>query len=211
MAELIAVSTGQARPIPGKKAKTGIYKEPVAGPVTIGRQGIADDAVLDRKHHGGVDQAVYLYFQADYDWWAPELGYAPEPGLFGENLTIAGTDSASIAVGDRFRIGALLLEVTSHRTPCMTFAAKMDDKFWVKRFHRANRPGAYCRVLAEGAVEAGMDVEIIPYPGDRISVAQFMALDGKRQIEPELMRRALTAPIHHKMRADYEQRLATLF
>jgi MOSC domain-containing protein YiiM len=209
--QLIGVSIGHPRPIPGHQAKTGIFKEPVAGPVVITAQGIPDDAILDRRHHGGLDQAIYVYFQDDYEFWAGELGYAPAPGHFGENLTISGADSATICIGDRFAIGEVLLEVTYHRTPCMTFAAKMGDPRWVKRFHRALRPGAYCRVLAPGPVEAGMAVDILPYGGERISVAELMSYDVVKDIPLDFLRRAVTTPIREKTRFKYETRLSSLF
>lgn len=208
--KLVSVSVGQPRPIPGMRAKTGIYKEPVQGPVEIKTLGIAEDAVLDTRHHGGRDQAIYVYFQDDYDWWSGELGYAPQPGLFGENLTIAGTTSAETAIGDRFAIGDTLLEVTYYRQPCLTFSAKMGDPRWLKRFQRANRPGAYCRVLAEGTVTAGMDVRITAYAGERVTVSELMALDGK-DIPLDFIRRAVTTPIREKTRFKYETRLASLF
>lgn len=211
MATLLAVCVGKAEQIAFYSPLTGINKRPVSGPVAIGPQGIGEDAILDTRHHGGRDQAIYVYFQEDYDFWAGELGAAPEPGLFGENLVIAGTGSAKTAIGDRFAIGTCLLEVTYHRTPCMTFAAKMGDRRWPKRFHRANRPGAYCRVLAPGAVEAGMAVAITPYQGERISVSELMAFDGVADIPLDFLRRAVTTPIREKTRFKYETRLADLF
>lgn len=208
---LHSVNRGKPEPIPAKSSLTGIFKRPVGGSVEIDIQGLRDDAVIDRRHHGGVDQAIYAYFTDDYDWWAGELGDTLQPGTFGENLTISGVEGRAVAVGDRFAIGPVLLEVTSHRTPCMVFAARMGDPRWVKRFHRAGRPGAYCRVITPGAVEAGMPVSYEPYAGERITVSELMALDGTREIDPGFMRRALTAPVHYKMRADYETRLARLF
>ena len=210
MASLKSVNIGSPQTIPTKTAKTGIYKVPVAG-ASLTPQGVAGDAVLNRKHHGGVDQAVYLYFADDYQWWARELGALPVPGTFGENLTIEGVEGRSVAVGDRFLIGPAILEVTSHRTPCNVFALRMGDPGFVRRFHRANRPGAYCRVLTAGTVTPGNPVEHVPYEGERITVSELMALDGVREIDPQFMRRALTAPVHHKIRADFENRLARLF
>jgi MOSC domain-containing protein YiiM len=210
MASLVAVCIGRAEHIQGYSPLTGINKQPVAGPVHLDAQGIAEDAILDRKHHGGRDQAIYVYFEDDYDWWARH-GVTPAPGLFGENLVISGAASANTAIGDRFAIGNAVLEVTYHRTPCMTFAARMGDKFWVKRFHKANRPGAYCRVLVPGAVEAGMDVTITPYEGERITVSDLMAFDVTKDIPVAFMRRAVTTPIREKTRFKYETRLADLF
>lgn len=210
MAKLLAVCVGKAEHIAGYSPLTGINKRATAGLVAIGPQGIADDAILDRQHHGGLDQAIYVYFQGDYDWWAQE-GVESEPGLFGENLVIEGPISANTAIGDRYTIGDCVLEVTYHRTPCMTFAAKMGDKLWVKRFHRANRPGAYCRVLVPGTVEAGAEVIVGPYAGERITVSQLMEFDGAKDIPLDFLRRALTTPIREKTRFKYETRLADLF
>lgn len=211
MHQLLAVCCGTPQPIPGKKAKTGIFKTPVEAPVAIDTLGLAGDAVMDRKHHGGVDQAVYLYFADDYRWWAGQLGDTPLPGTFGENLLLEGFEGRAVAVGDRFGLGAVELEVTSHRTPCLTFSARMGDPRWAKRFHRANRPGAYCRVLATGEVAAGMAVTYTPFAGPRITVAELMALDGVREPDPAILRRALAAPLHHKLRDDFASRLARLF
>lgn len=210
MPSLLSVNVGTAQHIEGYRPLTGIIKLPVET-ADIGRLGIASDAICDRKHHGGADQAIYVYFADDYQFWATELNRRLEPGTFGDNLTISGVEGHSVAVGDRFAIGAVLLEVTSHRTPCMTFAARMGDKGFVKRFHRAGRPGAYCRVLETGTVQPGQDVDYQRYAGERITVAELMALDGQRQLDPDFMRRALTAPVHYKMRADYEDKLASLF
>ncbi len=210
MAKLLSVNVGVPRNIPGTGTLTGIYKEPVAGPVAIGRDGIADDVIADRHHHGGADQAIYVYFQDDYDFWSGE-GIETMPGLFGENLSIEGPDSATTAIGDRFVLGDCVLEVTYHRTPCMTFSAKMGDPRWLKRFHRARRPGAYCRVLVPGAVEAGMAVIVTPYDGERISVSEIMGFDGVADIPRDFMARAVTTPIREKTRFKYENRLASLF
>jgi MOSC domain-containing protein YiiM len=208
---LQSINVGQARPIPGMKALTGIFKEPVMGSVSITRNGIAEDAICDRRHHGGVDQAIYVYFAEDYQFWSDELGAAQAPGTFGENLTLSGAESASTAIGDRIIIGDLVLEVTYHRTPCMTFAAKMGDPGFVRRFHRAGRPGAYCRVIAPASIEAGLPVTYRRYEGERITVRELMALDGVRELDPAFMRRAVTTPLRDKTRFKYEDLLARLF
>ena len=211
MAILASVNIGRPQPVPGKSAKTGIYKTPVEGDVAITREGVAGDAVMDSRHHGGRDQAVYLYFADDYAWWSKELGRDIAPGPFGENLTIGGVEGRQVAVGDRFTIDKAVLEVTSHRTPCNVFALRMGDPKFVRRFHQAGRSGAYCRVITEGAVHAGQPVRHAPFAGERTTVAELMALDGVRDPDPAILRRALLAPVHYKMRADFEERLARLF
>ena len=209
--KLLAVNLGKPERIPSKTGMTGIFKRPQTGPMRIGKLGLEGDAVLDRKHHGGVDQAIYVYFQSDYDFWDKEMGTNIQPGTFGENLTIDGVNGMAVCVGDRFAIGAAVLEVTSHRTPCSVFAARMGDPKWVKIFHRAGRPGAYCRVIVEGAVEAGMDVGYQKFAGEQVTISELMALDGVREIPRTTIERALRAPVHYKTRDDYEARLASLF
>jgi MOSC domain-containing protein YiiM len=213
MAILLSVNIGQPRPMPPKSSMTGIYKEPVPedAEVTITKHGLEGDAIINRKHHGGVDQAVYVYFNDDYTYWTKTLEREIAPGTFGENFTLGGVEGRSVCVGDRFTVDKVVLEVTSHRTPCKVFALRMDDTSWVKQFFKAGRPGAYCRVIEPGQVHAGAPVRHIPFEGERISVSQLLALEGEREMEPELMRRILKTPIHHKMRADFEQRLAQLF
>jgi MOSC domain-containing protein YiiM len=210
MTEMRIASVNLGRPlhIPGHNALTGIVKTPLGGPVAIGPLGLEGDAVMDKKNHGGLDQAVYLYGAPDYAFFAKELGRPLEPGLFGENLTVAGLESATVNIGDQFEIGDLLLEATSSRNPCATFAARMNDPLWVKRFFDAARPGFYARVLRPGAVEAGMNVQYLPYKGERVPVTELMR-DYKNPA-PERMRWLLKAPIHRDLAAKYEAALAQL-
>lgn len=210
MAQLLSINIGRPEHVPGHRAPTGIIKRPVAGRVEISMLGLPGDAIIDRKHHGGPDQAVYIYLQSDYDFWAGELGRPLDPGTFGENLTISGVDGDSLSVGDRFAIGSVLLEVTSHRTPCNTFAARMGDKTWAKRFFKAKRPGAYARVLTEGVVQSGQEVDYTPFAGEPVLVSDLLALEGQREIEVDTLKRGLASPIHPKIRADFEKRLAAL-
>lgn len=208
MPRLLSVNVGAPQLLAGSQSPTGIVKVPRSGPVPVDAAGVLGDAVMDRRHHGGIDQAVYLYLQSDYEFWATELGALPAPGTFGENLTIAGLAGADLCVGDRLEIGDVLLEITSHRTPCNTFARRMGDRQWIRRFHKARRPGAYLRVLAAGMLEAGMAVAYTPFGGERVTLAEFMALDGAREIPEATMRRFLATPVHYKTRADFEARLA---
>ncbi|HEY4199014.1 MAG TPA: MOSC domain-containing protein [Devosiaceae bacterium] len=205
--KLLHVNIGKPEHIPGHRAKTGIIKLPLPGPVMIGPLGLAGDAVLDKKHHGGPDQAVYIYGEPDYDFWRQELGRDLPPGLFGENLTIAGLESQKMLIGDRLEIGDVVLEVTSPRVPCNTFAARMDDKLWVKRFFAVNRPGVYARVLKTGSVEAGMDVRHIPFAGEAVPAIELMS-DYKKPA-PDRMRWLLKAPIHRDLVARYRELLAS--
>lgn len=203
MPNLLSVNVGSPQVLLGSATPTGIVKLPRTGPVMIDEMGVLGDAVLDKKHHGGRDQAVYIYLQSDYDWWADSVGPLT-PGTFGENLTISNLSGDTLAIGDRLQIGDVLLEVTYHRTPCATLGRKMGDPRWVKRFAKALRPGAYTRVLAPGTVEAGMAVGYTPFAGERVTVSELMATDGMRERPRELMERVLRTPIRDKTRLKYE-------
>ena len=147
---ILSINIGSARTIGNANVsgQTGIYKLPVAGPVQVTADGLADDAIVDTRNHGGPDQAVYVYGGADYAWWAAELGRELAPGTFGENLTISDLESAPLAIGDRLHIGGVILEVTAPRIPCWKLAQRMGDPGFVKRFRAAERPGA---LLPRGA------------------------------------------------------------
>ncbi|MFN3501079.1 MAG: MOSC domain-containing protein, partial [Allorhizobium sp.] len=194
-----AVCLGRPEILPGKKYKTGINKLAIQGPVMVDAEGLVGDAILNRKHHGGVDQAVYIEGSIDLDWWQGELGRDLPYGTFGENLVIEGVESAMLAAGDRLAIGEVLLEVTSARIPCATFAAKMGEPTFVKRYTRAGRPGAYARVLQGGMVEAGQSVEFTPWSGDRVTMREMMASFGRRLSETDRAR-YMAAPVHYKVK-----------
>ncbi|MFC5755135.1 MOSC domain-containing protein [Rhizobium sp. GCM10022189] len=197
--KILAVCRGSAERLPGKSYRTGIFKHAVAGGVMIDAEGLVGNAICNRKHHGGVDQAVYLEGSASLDWWASQFGHPVEPGTFGENLVIEGLDNRDVAVGDRFMTGGVILEATSCRIPCATFAARMNDPKFVKRYTRAARPGIYCRVISNGIVEAGMPVDHRPFSGARVTMPEMMETFGRRLSAADRSR-YLAAPIHYKLR-----------
>jgi MOSC domain-containing protein YiiM len=156
---------------------TAIDKRPVAGPVQVGPHGLIGDRQSDSRHHGGAECAVYLYADEDAARWADELGRDIPPGLFGENLRTTGVDVSGAVVGQRMRIGraGLVVEVTAPRNPCATFARRMGEPRWVRRFTEGRAPGAYLRVLTPGTVAVGDEVEVMHVPAHGITVADVMA------------------------------------
>ena len=196
--KILAVCLGRPEILPGKKYKTGINKLAIQGPIMVDAEGLVGDAILNRKHHGGVDQAVYIEGSIDLDWWKSELGRDLPYGTFGENLVIEGLESAMLAAGDRLVIGEVLLEITSPRIPCATFAAKMREPTFVKRYTRAARPGAYARVLQGGMVGAGQAVTFQPWSGDRVTMREMMATFGRRLSDADRAR-YMAAPVHYKV------------
>ncbi|MFJ4963105.1 MOSC domain-containing protein [Streptomyces sp. NPDC088729] len=199
--KLLSVNVGRPRPAPsagGPGGLTGIDKRPVDGPVSVfdpgakgtGGSGLAGDAVCDLRHHGGSDQAVYAFAREELDAWERTLGGRTlANGAFGENLTTEGVDVSGARIGERWRVGAeLLLEVTSGRIPCRTFADHLGEQGWVRRFTREAAPGAYLRVIEPGAVRAGDPVEIVHRPDHEVTVAlQFRAVTTERSLLPALL------------------------
>jgi len=207
---LLSVTVGRETPIEGarKSGKTGIFKRPVEDPVEITPGGLAADTISDTKNHGGIDQAVYVFGAPDYEWWSEELGRDLPPGTFGENLTVSDLESAALCVGDRLRIGPVVLEVTAPRIPCLTLAVRMGDPAFLKRFRRAERPGAYCRVVRAGEVRANDPVEYTPYAGERVPVLEVFRAFFEPDPGEETLRRQLEAPIAVRARRAYEEQLA---
>jgi MOSC domain-containing protein YiiM len=195
---------------------TGIDKRPVEGPVRVtapgpkgvGGSGLAGDAVCDRRHHGGDDQAVYAYAREDLDEWERVLGRPLRDGEFGENLTTQGLDLPQAEIGERWRVGGEggpLLEVTSGRIPCRTFQGHLGERGWVKRFSEAGLTGAYLRVLEEGTVRAGDAVEIVHRPGHGVTTTmEFRATTTRRELLPRL------APAGEALHTEVREELARL-
>jgi MOSC domain-containing protein YiiM len=201
MPVVLSVNIGHPQPTEHSSVPvTAIDKRPVHGRVEVRRpgskrdglgSGLVGDAICDRRHHGGDDQAVYAFAREDLDTWASELGRPLDNGCFGENLTTAELDVTGARIGERWRIGgALILEVSSPRIPCRTFAGWLGERDWVKRFTRAGRPGAYLRVVEAGAVQRGDAIEVIERPAHDVTIGVvFRALTG----EPLLLERVLAA------------------
>ncbi len=201
---LTSVNIGLAARLPGKPSgKSGIFKHPVSGPVLVDTLGLVGDAIVNKRHHGGLDQAVYLEGLADYLWWSAELGRALPPGTFGENLLVDGLENREVHVGDRFEIGTVVLEVTSARIPCSTFAARMEDRMFVKLYTKAARPGAYARVIRTGSLQAGDAVTWLRFAGPRVSMPDMLRDFGKR-LSVEDRARYLATPVHYKLKAELE-------
>ncbi|MBI5963676.1 MAG: MOSC domain-containing protein [Chloroflexi bacterium] len=210
--QLISVNIGHERTLQvGNKIETtGIYKLPTNEAVEIETLGIKSDFIASKKHHGGPDQAVYIYGAADYEWWS-QLGRELPPGTFGENLTISRLESAQFNIGDRLLIGTAILEVTAPRIPCGTFAARMGDPQFVKRFREAERPGLYCRILKEGSVKAGDDVHLKKRnANETISLLQVFRDYYNKNKSEEAIRQHLNAPIAIRVRIQLEEELRRL-
>lgn len=206
--EVVSVNAGSAElmKIGARTVSTGIRKAPVERG-HVGLLGLAGDVVADEKNHGGLDQALYLYSSEDYAWWAGELGAVPQPGTFGENLTLSSFGALPVRIGDRFRIGATLVEVTAPRIPCSVFATRMGEPNWVKRFADAKRPGLYVRVLEPGEVAAGDPVERLGRGDGHPTVVEVMDVWYDASPEPQLLERLLASPLAERARESIAHKL----
>lgn len=189
MAHVASVNVGPTRDVPwGTLKRSAIDKRPVDGSVAIGPLGLEGDEIADTVHHGGVDQAVYVYAAEDLQAWAEELGRELVPGQFGENLTTTGLDVQDSRLGERWRVGTAVLEVCDVRIPCSVFQGFLDEPQWVRRFVARGVPGAYLRVVEPGTVAAGDRVEVLERrPHDLTVAVAFRAQTMERHLLPDLL------------------------
>lgn len=186
-------------PDSGTVGVTAIDKRAVDGPVKVRRLGLYADVQADRDHHGGPDQAVYAYSAEDAEWWGRHLDRVIVPGEFGENLRISGVDASDAVIGERWRVGTAVLEVTDARTPCATFARYIGEDRWVRRFTDANRTGCYLRVVTPGVVQAGDDVVVEDRPAHGVRVSDYFQA-WTQGGDPDIARRLLEAHAAEEVR-----------
>jgi MOSC domain-containing protein YiiM len=193
---------------PDGVVRTGIFKQPVAGPVTVRTLNLDGDGQADLENHGGVDKAVYAYPAEHYGIWAERLKRSPFPyGQFGENLTVAGMVETDVHIGDVYRVGGALLQVAQPRAPCYKLALKMGRPWFPREFLRSGRVGFYLRVLAEGPVQAGDAIERVEREPEILTVREASRL---RYLDPEDVegaRRALRVrALPRRWREEFEAR-----
>lgn len=205
--EQINIGTRTPLQVNGTKRVTGIFKEKREGLIPVSELGLPSDAICNTKHHGGRDQAIYLYSVEDYAWWEEALGQEVVAGTFGENFTTSGQDLTSICVGDLLFSKTVTLQVTAPRIPCSTLAARMDDKQFAKKFMAAGISGAYCRVLVTGDAQVGDDFAHKPFEDDRIPLGTFFK-DAHGKLSSEELRRYLSVPIDERTRQKFTKKLA---
>ena len=165
----------------GSEGRTGIDKRSVVGSVEFKNNGVAGDRIIDTNVHGGYDQAVYAYAREDAQWWEKVIGEEIPAGKFGENLTTEGIDVNAALVGEQWKIGSVILEVSQPRIPCRVFAGFWKRATLIKDFTQAGRPGAYLRIIQEGTAQAGDAIEVIYKPDHSVSISDlFSAKSGER-------------------------------
>ncbi len=193
---IASVNVGMPAPLPGggSEVTSGIVKTPVAGRVRVGRTNLEGDGQADLTVHGGRDKAVYAYPVQHYATWAADLGRDDlTTGIFGENLTLEGVDEDDVLIGDRFRMGSALLEVSQPRIPCFKLGIRMGDPHFLKPFLQSGRTGFYLRVVEEGHLAAGDAVERVSRGEGGVTVRQVSRLSVGGD-DPDAYSRAAGAP-----------------
>ena len=208
MPSVLSVNVGRLRPVPyrGKQVMTGIFKEPVRGRIAVRGTKLEGDEQGNPEVHGGFDKAVYSYAHEDYVWWGRELSRPLEPGTFGENLTTRGLDLNEAAVGERWRVGSAMLEVSEPRFPCFKLGVRMGTQRFVKRFAMARRPGTYLRIIEEGELGPGDSIEVTGRPDHGVTIGLFADayLGDRDRLEEVLAADQLSA----EWRSEIEELLA---
>src|SRR5437764_6879015 len=198
MARLLSVSVGLPRDIPwqGKTVHTAVWKTPVQGRRVVRRLNIDGDGQGDLVGHGGEHRAVFVYQIDSYRYWQTQLGRSDfSYGQFGENFTVDGLPDGEVCIGDRYRIGSAVFEVTQPRVTCYRVGIRMNEPQMAALLVAHGRPGFYFRVLEEGDVRAGDDVVRIATGPEAMTVAEINALlylAGRHDVEQ--LRRALRIP-----------------
>jgi MOSC domain-containing protein YiiM len=165
----------------GSEGRTGIDKRSVTDAIEFKNNGVVGDRVIDTNVHGGYEQAVYAYAREDAQWWEREINEEIPAGRFGENLTTEGIDVNAAIIGEQWKIGSVILEVSQPRIPCRVFAGFWKRATLIKDFTQAGRPGTYLRIIQEGTAQAGDSIEVIFKPDHTISISDlFAAKSGER-------------------------------
>lgn len=175
------VSTNIAQPTiiewNGEQVETGIYKKPTSYPIFLGKTDVENDAVIDRRYHGGEHKACYFYAANHYAHFKelyPDLDW--EYGMFGENITIDHFEETNIRIGDTFQLGEAIVQVSEPRQPCFKLGVRFENQKILKDFIQSSYSGFYVRVLQEGFVKVGDELKLLKRNANDISVEDVFSL-----------------------------------
>lgn len=190
------ISTNIAKPTiiswNAKKITTGIYKTPTKTSILLKKESVHGDEVSDRKVHGGEFKACYLFSLNHYEYWKnlyPKLNWVY--GMFGENLTVEGLDEHKLNIGDIYKVGTALVQITQPREPCFKFGVKFGSQNALKQFIEHGSPGTYVRVLEEGSVNNGDTFQLIKQAKNSLTTADFFNLLFTKNKDQKLLSLAI--------------------
>jgi len=176
----------------GKEEITGIYKTPTKAPVYLGKHDVKGDEVTDRKYHGGEFKACYLFSENHYGYWKnlyPNLDW--NWGMFGENLTVNDLDETKINVGNIYKVGEALIQITQPREPCYKLGIKFGSQNILKQFIKHSLPGTYIRVLESGFVKTGDTLKLVEKAKNSLTVSELFNLLFSKEKNQELLKLAI--------------------
>ncbi len=190
------LSTNIAKPISviwnEKELTTGIYKKPTNTPIYLGKEGVHNDEVSDKKVHGGTFKACYIFSETHYTYWKNRYQNLDwDYGMFGENLTVSNLNEKDIYIGDIYEIGEALVQVTQPREPCFKFGIKFGTQNVLKEFIEHGFSGTYVRILKEGLVKNGDPIKLIEQAKNSLTTWQFFDLLFSKNKNETLIKRAI--------------------
>lgn len=209
--KVISVNIGKKRSVDwkGKQVETGIFKYAVNHPIFLGKEDVLKDDVVDRKYHGGVDKACYLYSKDHYPFWKEKYPDADTQwGAFGENITIENLDESKIFIGAQYQLGTAKVEISQPRQPCFKLGIRFENPMIVKDFFQSKFPGIYIRILEEGSVNVGDNMTLISSPSDGITVADVHSLFNVNKENKTLGKKAIE---ENKLAINYKKDLIKMF
>ena len=193
---ITSVNIGEAKELiwNGKPVQTGIFKSSVPS-IKLGSTDVEKDQVIDRRYHGGIDKACYIYSEDHYEYWKnlyPNLTFTP--GMFGENITIKGLNEHHIMIGDIYRIGGATVQVTQPRQPCFKLCLVFDTPHVLKEFISTEFPGVYLRVLEGAVIKADDTMELVERMHNTVSLLEVWHLLYDKEIDQEELIHAIQTP-----------------
>jgi MOSC domain-containing protein YiiM len=206
---LVSVNVGQPREVetPRGVVLTSIFKTPVSGRIVARGHNLEGDRQADLTVHGGPSKAIYVYPAEHYPHWKAELGGMELVfGHFGENLTTEGFHEEAVHIGDRYRMGSVIVEVTQPRMPCFKLALRFGLPDMVKRFWQSGRSGIYLAIVEEGELGSGDAVEQISADPNRVSVADVVRLFKGTSNDADLFERAMKTPLRGGWKTGIQER-----
>lgn len=203
---ITSINIGQLQPL--GRGKSGIFKNPVEGPVQLEALGLVGDEIANAEHHGGPDQSLYAYSLQDYAWWSQQLERPLPAATFGENLTLSKFPPEPLRVGDIWSLGQVQLQVTAPRIPCAKLATRMGVTGMVKQFVQAERPGVYLRVLSTGLLQLGQPLQYQPADQQQPSILEIFRLYYQKERDPQQLQKVLTSQAAQRVKAACKRWLA---
>lgn len=198
MLQVEAVLLGALKPLGLQGVPSGIDKQPVETSVQIGPEGLTGDHQGDRKHHGGPEKAIHHYPHDHYAWWRsryPELSsQLGQIGRFGENISTTGLCEADVCIGDVFRLGSAVVQVSQGRQPCWRLNARFNEKSMARRVQESARTGWYYRVVESGGVAPGDSLDLLERPAGNWSLQRVLNILHRDTLNREALRELAELP-----------------